>query len=143
MSLHAKVDNAVQAVESFSTLLDRETAALKASDYKTFADLQEPKILMAQAYQDAVLAFEEDLDAVKSLEDSLKDKLRAVHTRYAAAMDANLQTLKTTKNVAERIVKLIMDAARRSVSDGPSYSARGIQGISEKIPVHFKLNEQI
>jgi hypothetical protein len=142
--LHEKVEHAVKTVESFSALLDQETKALKTADYKTFEALQEPKVLMAQAYQDAVLAFEEDLDNVKTLEDTFKKQLLAVQARFQKASDINQKALLNAKTTAERIVKLIMDAAKRSVADtGPAYSAAGIQGLSDKIPVHFKLNETL
>jgi flagellar biosynthesis/type III secretory pathway chaperone len=140
-NLSHKIDNAMTATESFSRVLDQETAALKAADYKTFAALQETKMQHAQLYQDAVLAFEEDLDAVKTLPATDKDKLRTAHARFAAASDANQSALKTAMQTAERLVKMIMDAAKRSVMDGPAYSAAGNQGLSDKIPVHFKLNE--
>jgi hypothetical protein len=143
-ALHAKVDNAVATVESFSALLDQETTALKAADFTTFEKLQEEKILQAQAYQDAVLSFEEDLDSLKAMDEALKAKLRATHMRYHMATSANLRALQNAQNTAERLVKLIMDAAKRSVAvEAPSYGRTGHQALSEKIPVSFKLNEAV
>lgn len=141
--LQYKVDHAISAVESFSMILDQETSALKTSNYALFEQLQPAKIALAQDYQDSILAFEEDVDVLKSLEDGVKEKLRRAHARFAAAAEANQSALLACKNVAERIVKMIMDAARRTVSDAPSYSAAGMVGLSDKIPVHFKLNETL
>jgi len=139
--LALKVEHTLQAVESFSTLLEQETEALKTSNYSTFESLQDEKLVRAKNYQDAVLAFESDIDILKSLEEGLKTKLRAAHARFTAAAQANENILLATKNVAERIVTMIMTAARQTVAQGPNYGANGMQGLSEKIPVHFKHNE--
>lgn len=140
-TLYAKVDHTLAAVESFSQLLETETLALKASNFHVFETLQEQKTILAQNYQEAILAFEEDIDLLPTLEASLKTKLQQSHARFSAAAEENQIVLKSTTQVSERIVKLIVDAARKSVADGPSYGRNATQGLSEKIPVHFKLNE--
>lgn len=141
--LHQKVDRTLHAVESFSQLLELETAALKASDFPVFESLQQDKLAFAQSYQESILAFEEDLDILKNLDEELKDKLRHAHSRFTAVADENQNALQAGKNASERIVTLIMDAARKTVSEGPAYNAGGTQDLSDKIPVHFKLNEEI
>ena len=140
-TLYAKVDHTLDAVATFSELLETETRALKTSNFAVFESLQDQKLILAQNYQDAILAFEEDIDLLPTLEESLKDKLKQSHNRFAAAAEENQIVLASTAKVSERVVSLIMTAARRSVSDGPSYSRGAIQGLSDKIPVHFKLNE--
>jgi len=139
--LKKKVEHTLETVESFSTLLEAETFALKKSNFALFESLQDEKIILAQKYQDAILAFEEDIEVLKDLDPSLKNRLHHAHKRFSTAATENQNTLSTTSKVSERIVKLIMGAARKSVMDAPSYSAFGTQGLSEKIPVHFKLNE--
>jgi hypothetical protein len=139
--LKAKIDKTVHAVQSFTNLLDQETYALQKADYAAFAKLQENKLRLAQNYQQALLDFEEDLPHLSQMNESLKAKLRAIHAHYAQAVEANQKALLAAKNVTERIVKLIMNAAKQTVMDGPSYSAAGLQTLSEKIPIHFKLNE--
>lgn len=140
-TLEMKVAKTLDAVENFSQFLEQETKTLADADYKTFSSMQDAKVLLAQQYQDAILAFETDLPQMSSLNDTLKDKLRKMHTRYTAAAEANQKALLAAKNVTERMVNLIMNAAKQTVMDGPAYSAAGRQGISEKLPIHFKLNE--
>lgn len=142
-ALEFKVDHALHTVESFSTLLEQETSALTASDFDTFRALHDRKVELAHEYQNAVLAFEEDIDILKTMDERLKGLLRAAHERFTAAAAANQTALKATEKVAGRIVGLIMDAARKTVSDTPNYSAAGHQGPSDKLPVHFKLNEEV
>lgn len=140
-TLEHKVKETLAAAENFSILLDQETQALRKADYTTFAALQDNKLLFAQRYQESILAFEDDLLTLTTLADHLKEKLRQMHIRYTEAADANQKALLAAKNVTERVIKLIMNAAKQTVMDGPSYSAAGVQGISEKLPIHFKLNE--
>lgn len=139
--LEMKIATTLDAVENFSRFLEQETAALAKADYNTFSAMQDGKILLAQQYQDAILAFESDLPDMRTLDDATKNKLRKAHQRYVEAADANQKTLLASKNVTERMVNLIMNAAKQTVMDGPAYSAAGKQGISEKLPIHFKLNE--
>lgn len=139
--LHKKVEHALESVEAFSTLLETETFALKKLNYALFESLQDEKLNLAQKYQDALLAFEEHIDVLKDLDPVLKSRLQSAHKRFSIVAEDNQNTLSTTSKVSERIVKLIMGAARKTVMDAPSYSAGGVQGLSEKIPVHFKLNE--
>lgn len=136
-----KIDHALNAVEIFTQLLEVETSALKASNYPVFESLQNDKITLAQNYQDSILALEEDQDLLRGLDDATKEKLRHAHTRFNLAADENQNTLLASKNASERIVTMIMSAARQTVADGPTYNAGGTQGLSDKIPVHFKLNE--
>lgn len=139
--LTQKIDAALSAVDQFSAFLEKETAALQKSDYRAFEAMQDQKYSLAQSYQDAILSFEEDVEALPNLPEDIKQKLRAAHTRFSAAADVNQIALETAAKISTRVVDLIIDAAKRSVSDTPNYSAAGSQGLSEKIPVHFKLNE--
>src|SRR4051812_22332954 len=112
-ALHAKVDHALKTSDAFSEVLNQETSALKAAQYDVFADLQDIKLDRAADYQESVMSFEQDVDFLKSLDESLKDKLRAAHTRFSAAAEANQRALTASIKVAQRTVSLIMDAAKR------------------------------
>lgn len=139
--LDRKVDEALNAVDHFSALLEKETAALDASDFHTFESLQDKKFELAQSYQDAILAFEEDAEALPEMAETAKDKLRAAHSRFTLASEKNQTALQAAAKISERVVNLIIGAAKRTVMDTPNYGSAGYQDISDKIPVHFKLNE--
>jgi hypothetical protein len=143
VALRDKVTNALSAVDQFSALMEQETAALQNSDYALFENLQDRKYQLAQSYQEAILAFEDDIEALPEMEDFLKDKLRDAHVRFTTSADTNQRALIVQQKISERILNLIMTAAKQTVSDGPSYSASGHHDLSAKIPVHFNLNEQI
>lgn len=139
--LQQKIDHALLAVDAFCNLLEDETKALNTSNFTLFESLQDRKVRLAQAYQDALLAFEEEVEHLQALDENVKDKLRASHARFSVVAEYNQSALSTAKHASERIVSLIMDAARQTVMDTPNYGATGSRDLSEKIPVHFKLNE--
>lgn len=139
--LDRKVDDALYAVDHFSALLDKETVALNNSDFATFEMLQDKKYELAQTYQDAILAFEQDVEELSHMDDSAKEKLRAAHTRFSVAAEVNQTALQAAAKISERIVDLVINAAKRTVMDTPNYGSGGLQDLSDKIPVHFKLNE--
>lgn len=143
VALDHKVNHALNAVDSFCHLLEDETAALLASNFVAFESMQDKKMELAQVYQDSILAFEEDIDLLQSLDESFKEKLRMAHVRFTKVAEENQSALITTKNVSERITKMIMKAAKETVMDTPNYGSTGAQDLSEKIPVHFKLNEML
>lgn len=136
-----QVNFALHAVMDFTAVLGQETAALRGSDFPLFQALQDEKLVRAQNYQDSILALEEFIEFLPSLDDATKTALRTAQKDFSKAAADNQTLLEAKLNSSERIVNLIMDAARRTVSDGPAYGANGVQDISDKIPVHFKLNE--
>lgn len=137
-----KVSHTVKAAENFTATLERETAALKKADYATFESLQQEKLDQAHIYQDSILAFEGQLDHLKTLPAAAKNSLKAAHDRFAVAADINQRALRAASTASQRLVGMIMDAAKASVAaEAPGYGATGKQGLSAKIPVHFKLNE--
>lgn len=139
--LHDKVNHALQSVEAFCSVLDKETAALQASDFPLFQSLHQEKMARARDYQESILAFEDVADLLAGLDEDTKNALHIAHRRFTESANANHTVLQSSVTVAERIVTVMMEAARRSVSEGPAYSASGKQDLSDKIPVHFKLNE--
>ena len=140
-TLDRKVTEAILAVDDFSQLLEKETAALNVSDFNTFEALQDQKYDLAQTYQDKILAFEEHVEQLQEMPEESKDKLRASHSRFTLAAEENQTALQAASKISERVVNLIIDAAKRTVMDTPNYGAAGMQDLSSKIPVHFKLNE--
>ena len=142
MTLLDKVNHTVKAAENFILTLDKETTALKKADYATFESLQDEKRDNGQIYQDSILSFEGQLDNLKLLPPAAKNTLDVVYKRFNVAADMNQRALRAACGASERIVNMIMDAAKASVAaEAPGYNAAGKQGLSAKIPVHFKLNE--
>lgn len=135
------VTHMLAAMQAFSGVLHAETIALNARDIKVVEQLFPQKCEFAQMYHEAMLRLDDQEMHLKSLDDGLKQKLKAAYAQFADVADANRRALAAAKEVAERMVNVVMDAARRTVMDGPSYSRNGTNVLASDIPVHYKLNQ--
>jgi flagellar biosynthesis/type III secretory pathway chaperone len=135
------VHHMLAAMQAFSGVLHAETIALQSRDMNTVEQLFPQKREFAQLYHDAMLRLDDQKDALKSLDDMLKSKIKQAGAHFSEIVKQNLVALESAKNVAERIVDLVMDAARRTVNDGPSYNRLGTNNLNQETPVHFKLND--
>ncbi|HEY1096491.1 MAG TPA: hypothetical protein VGF14_04565 [Alphaproteobacteria bacterium] len=140
-NLSNDVTHMLAAMQAFSGVLHAETIALQARDMNTVTQLFPQKREFAQMYHDAMLRVDDQRSALKSLEPSLKERLKAAYAHFNEIVRQNRLALNSAKEVAERIVELVMDAARRTVMDGPSYTRAGSNALAYDVPVHYKLNE--
>ena len=129
------------AMQAFCGVLQAETIALQARDLKTVDELFSQKREFAQLYHDAMLRLDDQQEHLKQLDPGLKSKLKQAYAHFQDVVTQNSRALASARNVAERIVNVVMEAARRTVMDGPSYNATGVNALAADVPVHFKLNE--
>jgi flagellar biosynthesis/type III secretory pathway chaperone len=144
MNAHAltnDVNHMLAAMQAFSGVLHAETIALQSRDMNTVTQLFSQKREFAQLYHDAMLRLDDQRDLLKSLDESLKNKMRNASNHFNDIVQNNMVALESAKKVAERVVDLVMDAARRTVNDGPSYNRLGTNNLNNDTPVHFKLND--
>jgi flagellar biosynthesis/type III secretory pathway chaperone len=140
-NLSNDVAHMLAAMQAFSGVLHAETIALQARDMNTVTQLFPQKREFAQLYHDAMLRLDDQRTDLKKLDQSLKSKLKGAYAHFDEIVRQNRTALTSAKAVAERIVDLVMDAARRTVMDGPSYNRAGSNALSSDTPVHYKLNE--
>lgn len=129
------------AMQAFSGVLQAETIALQSREMKIVDQLFSQKREFAQMYHDAMLRVEDQQQDLKSLDAGLKDKMKTAYAHFQDIVAQNTRALVSARLVAERMVDLVMTAARRTVMDGPSYSAQGTNMLPSDVPVHYKLNE--
>jgi hypothetical protein len=114
------VNHMLAAMQAFCGVLNAETIALQARDMNTVTQLFTQKREFAQLYHDAMLRVDDQKDLLKSLDQALKNKVQSAATHFNDIVQQNMIALESAKKVAERIVDVVMDAARRTVNDGPS-----------------------
>jgi len=129
------------AMQAFSGVLHAETIALQSRDLNIVGQLFPQKREFAQLYHDAMLRLEDQQDDLKSLDPGLKQKMKQAYAQFQDIVSQNTRALVSARLVAERMVELVMSAARRTVMDGPSYSRQGTNMLPSDIPVHYQLNE--
>ncbi len=126
-SLVSEVTDVMQLIEDFSTLLIRETAALKKSDFNVVDTLQPSKRRLALEYQNMVTALSNRKAEMASLDVAAREKLVKARTQFTLILNDNLVALESAKESTRRLVGKILDAARKSVVDEKqtNYSAKG------------------
>jgi hypothetical protein len=126
-SLVSEVSDVMQLIEDFGSLLLRETAALKKSDFNVVDTLQPAKRKLALEYQNTVTALASRKAEMATLDFAARERLVKARTQFTLILNDNLVALEAAKESTRRLVSKILDAARRSVVDEKqtNYSAKG------------------
>ena len=126
-SLITEVMDVMKLIEDFSTLLMRETAALKKSDFNVVDTLQPAKRKLALEYQNMVTALAARKAEMATLDIAARERLVKARTQFTLILNENLVALEAAKESTRRLVGKILDAARKSVVDEKqtNYSAKG------------------
>lgn len=143
LPIEQAVVQALHAIYEFGFILTQETAALKKFDKEAIDAVQNDKVTWAREYQDWILTLNERKNDAKTVSQELKDKLREAYRNFAKITDENARTLRYKKTSAERMLKIIVNAAKDSVPDAPNYGSDGFYGIKKDTPISFKVNETL
>ncbi len=137
------VEQALHAIYEFGFMLVKETDALKKIDSQAINAVQDEKVKWAQEYQEWILTLNDRKEEIKPLSQDIKDSLRDAYKNFAKITDENARTLRYKRNSAERITKIIISAAKKSVPDSPNYGSDGFYGVKKDTPIAFKVNETL
>lgn len=140
-NINNDVTHMLAAMQAFSGVLHAETIALNSRDLGIVDQLFPQKCEFAQMYHEAMLKLDDQQPLLKTLEPSLKQKLKAAYAQFQDTTEQNRKALYAAKLVAERMVNVVMDAARKTVQDGPSYSRAGTNVLAGDVPIHYRLNQ--
>lgn len=126
-ALAATVNETLVVLEKFSGVLENETAALRASDFKTLDGLQADKRQCAAKYHELVTSLSSRGEEIKNLDLDLKEKLVKSRTRFTLLLQDNMRALETMKSTTQRLANRILEVARQTVASDQqtNYSSRG------------------
>lgn len=126
-SLVSEVSDVMKLIEDFGSLLMRETAALKKSDFSVVDTLQPAKRKLALEYQNMVTALAARKAEMATLDVAARERLVKARTQFTLILNENLVALEAAKESTRRLVGKILDAARKTVVDEQqtNYSAKG------------------
>lgn len=119
MSVEHGIDGAeplealLSTASDLRSVLDQETAALEASDNRTVSALQDRKQALAGRYQAAFRASVEHLKTAGKPIQPRAEQLRSMEGALNESLDRNVQALQRAQAKSERVIKIIVDAARR------------------------------
>lgn len=123
----SEVMDVLKVIEGFSTLLKKETDALKSADFKTVDGLQTDKKIFAKQYHAVVTGLSTRKDDIVKLDIPVRERLIRARTDFTIILNDNLRALEMAKDGTKRLVNRILDAARQAVAEDhqTGYSAKG------------------
>jgi len=125
--MKSQVQEMMAVIVAFSSLLEKETEALKKADFKTVDTLQADKKLFARQYHAKVEALAAHRNELPALELALREKLVKERSRFNTVLSDNMYALELAQNSTKRLVNHILDAARHAVMERQqtNYSSGG------------------
>jgi hypothetical protein len=125
--LAADIGDVMELIEKFGSLLLRETAALRKSDFNAVDLLQPAKRTMALQYQTMVANLGSRKAEMASLDISAREAFVRARTQFTLILNDNMKALEAAKDSTRRLVNKILDAARKTVVDEKqtNYTAQG------------------
>lgn len=127
LAMKTQVQEILAVMLAFSSLLVKETNALKKADFKTVDTLQADKKLFAKQYEAKITALAAYRAELPNLELSLREKLLKERMRFNTVLDENMRALDIAQNSTKRLINRILEAARHAVVDDKqtNYSKAG------------------
>ncbi|MGB0683128.1 MAG: flagellar export chaperone FlgN [Magnetovibrionaceae bacterium] len=142
MSPHQQMNDLIVISDNLAELLERENEALRNLRPDTVAEMLDEKNKLTKAYEIRVRGLaKERQEALRKVDDAIRDRLREVGTRTHRLMEQNARLLKTSIDANRRVVRTIAEAARKSKPSAGTYGANGsVTGVdrrtqAEAVPV--------
>jgi hypothetical protein len=142
-NIYAQAHAALALIDDLDSVLSEETEALSHADRPRILGLQDRKTTIARLYFDMMIVLRDRAEDMKRLDPAMKDRLRFAYDKINDTFSRNIKAIETAQRAAERIQRLIIEAARASVADGPAYSAAASTAPAANQPIHFQLNERV
>ena len=95
--------------------LDAETAALQENNRDKAALRSREKILLLQNYEAISRGLQKKPDMLMDLDSSVKLHLKEKILHFERSLNANTNTVSTSKNAVNRLINRIMDRARDAI----------------------------
>lgn len=109
----APIESLLTTASDLRAVLEQETAALEATDNRAVSALQERKQALSARYQAAFRASMEQLKNGESIGELKAEQLRGMEDAMRDSLERNMAALRRAHTKSERVIKIIVDAARR------------------------------
>lgn len=109
-------------MESLTTIMQRETEALKNKNMDEVKDFSRDKVNLLREYQKTLVVVANNPSMLKNIDADLKEKLRAVRVVCEKVAKKNHTSLKGALNATQSLVETIVKAAVKSAQKTDSYS---------------------
>lgn len=125
-------------------VMDQERGILKGMRLDTLPDLQDEKEALAEAYEIEFRRLREQPERLAELEPHVREELEVQMRSFQARLARNLDALRATHRVVEKVLKTIGDSLQRQPG-GPGYGTGGqpVGGMSGARVIPMTLDRQL
>jgi len=116
--IEKQIEEFFSVVTSFSSLIEKETLALKKAKFKEVNELQENKKFHAKRYEESIRVLAERKAELQSLDTATRDKLNAERDKFNFLLEQNKKALVNAKESTIRVANFILESARKAATKG-------------------------
>lgn len=119
-------DDLLFACSNLCDLLEVENEALLSHDPETVRLLADNKAALARLYEQSVQPLVNEPDLARLLDEDRREMLIAVGTRLNELMETNARRLKAEMEAYQRVMDIMVDAAKKNVTSTTAYGKAGL-----------------
>jgi hypothetical protein len=119
-------DDLLFACSNLCDLLEVENEALLSHDPETVRLLADNKAALARLYEQSVQPLVDEPDLARLLDEDRREMLVAVGTRLNELMETNARRLKAEMEAYQRVMDIMVDAAKKNVTSTTAYGKAGL-----------------
>lgn len=127
LPVEKQIEELLSIITSFSTLLEKETAAIKSSNFQEMNELQENKKFHAVRYEEKIKALSERREDILAVDIQIREKLQKERTKFNNILEKNKKALSNAQESTRRLANFILDTARKTIieENKTNYSLTG------------------
>ncbi len=146
VSIEVLVQKTFQVMKELESLLEDESAALIAANFKQADSFQDKKKELSQDYNSCIRNLINRKEDVAALPASMKELIVKTRLHFSKVLSANMRAIDGVRKSSQRLVDKIIDSARETVSTDAGYNAAGRIYSSSSVagsPVSISINETL
>lgn len=125
MAERTPIDELIDVASRLTALMERENAMLAAHDTNGITTLQDEKLALTRSYTTRVREMTKNPAQLKAVTQVVRAEMKTVLQRFDEVAKRNEIALKAAREVNERVLKAIVDAANAQVPRATGYSRTG------------------
>jgi len=129
MSEPSRIPDLLKIIDRLSTVLERETAILRARTPAALDSVRQEKLNLSAAYENHVRALRSDPGVLAAATPDVRARLKAAFDRFERILGENERGLRAARDTTDRVLRAIADEVERQRRDSLAYSANGNPGV--------------
>jgi hypothetical protein len=139
----ARVDSLLELTARLTDLIETETQHLQNHDTEPLAAIGAEKTKVAAIYTREMAALKSDVEATKSVEKGMLDRLKTETTQFRSVMNVHEKTLLRLRHVSEGMIKAIADESSKKKAAPDGYGDNALMAKKKTRPTSLAVNQVV